>query len=94
MERYFSYTFNSLVLHETAEEARQTAEEDLQWQRDRADDGWDDEVELICWGEVRQQVTMISTQPTPNGRFDSLDEYGLVDPANPPELIHVPEETE
>jgi len=67
--------------HATPGEAQAAAAADLEWEQDRAGDGWREEVECICWGEVTQRVVQTSSKPSPDAQFDTYDEYELVDVA-------------
>lgn len=83
MSYFFSFDpfGDGLTFHDTAEEAKQKAEESLDYCRDVAgSDGWSDEVEWICWGRVSQCIKLISSEPDPSGRFDSIDNYDFVSP--------------
>jgi hypothetical protein len=40
-------------------------------------EGWDSEVEGICWGEIRQQCQEIHHKETPGGEFDYICDYQL-----------------
>lgn len=80
MKKFFSFNVDmDFVLHDTAAEAQKEAKESLEAEQDCAGDGWREEVEGICWGEIGQHVAMTKSTPTPGGRFDSIDEYELVD---------------
>lgn len=51
-----------LVFHETDKEAQKQANEALEAYRENAsDEGWDDNVGDVCWGEVRQIATASET---------------------------------
>ena len=78
MRRFFSYDPADGVtrFHDTAQLARESAREALQAYRDLAsDEGWvEDEVALICWGEVKESaVRTICKQRPPD---ELLDESG------------------
>lgn len=84
--KYFSYdTEDGFQLHATADEARKSAEDALRLERYEAYDGWADEVEEICWGEVRQVIVETLNRPrTEEDIFFPDDckmivDYGLVD---------------
>lgn len=65
----------------TAGEAKNHAEGILQEYRERAVDGWDEEVTVIEWGEyiVHEEVQETSRTPADEGcEFDDYLEYGLV----------------
>jgi len=67
MTQYFSYCDGDFQTHETAEEAKETAEECLSYFRDVAGEGWSDESMNICWGEVRQHVEVTMERPVEPG---------------------------
>ena len=58
MKRFFSHDPGDcgIKFHDTAEEARDAAEAALDAYRDEAPDGWDENTDSVCWGEVREQV--------------------------------------
>jgi hypothetical protein len=54
---WFSYSANAgFELHDSEDSARATAERQLEDEREyaRANDGWGDGVESVCWGRVSQ----------------------------------------
>jgi len=55
-EKYYCNGVDEITYHKTAEEAKAKAEEELQWCRDEAIDGWPDETIWIHWGEIKQVV--------------------------------------
>lgn len=66
--------------HETAEQAKDSAEEVLQFFRDEAGDGWDEEVHNIVWGQIIGRVVQTKNEPAPEGsEFDSIADYGFID---------------
>ena len=68
-------------LFDTAEEAKDQAEKAFEECQDAASsDGWFEETDGICWGEVRGQVVLTSSRPDPDGNWDAIEEYELVDP--------------
>ena len=86
MKKYFSYDPESgFELHATAEEAKNYAEKNLEFERDVAVEGWSDYVDQICWGELRQHTIVTMSRPrTEEDTFvspacDTIIEYGLVD---------------
>ena len=57
--KYFSYGPEGDVnIHETKAEAIKFAEVALDYYRDFADDGWNEDVNNICWGEIKQHTVM------------------------------------
>jgi len=84
--KYFSYhPDEGFGLHETEEEAKQAAQNNLDYERDMACDGWSDDVHSICWGEVKQHIVETMSRPrTDEDIYVSDDlvtitDYGLVD---------------
>ncbi len=62
MEKYFAYHPGAgFYTYPTAELAIENAEQWIEEYREAADEGWDEAVENICWGEVRQQAKEIKT---------------------------------
>lgn len=63
MKRFYSYSNeNGITLHDSLEEAKNAADEDLDDYRDlAASDGWEEsEVESICYGVVIGQSVKVS----------------------------------
>jgi hypothetical protein len=77
--KYFSNQPDGFQFHDTAEAAKKEAEEALQYYADEAaSDGWNEEVESICWGEVKECVVMVSCKKAPRGsQFSEIVEYKL-----------------
>jgi hypothetical protein len=89
MKRFFSHDpgLDGLVLHETAEEAKAAAQEYLDANEEVASsDGWPEETNQICWGKVIGTADLISSEPDPSGRFDTIDKYELVLNSDSPPL--------
>jgi hypothetical protein len=64
--------------HDTEQEAKASAEESLQEYRDHAGDGWDDDVNHVCWGQVREVSAMTEERIAPEGsEFDFTCDYVL-----------------
>lgn len=62
MEKYFAYHPDAgFYTYPTAELAKEDAELWIEEYREAADDGWSEDVENICWGEIKQQATEIKT---------------------------------
>lgn len=53
---FFSYSEDGAEFHDTAEQAKAEVERRLNDYRDDAPEGWAEEVELLCWGEVKGRV--------------------------------------
>ena len=78
-EKWFSYDPEcGFETHPTAAEAEIAALGSLLAYREEAGDGWSDEVDRVCWGELRAWVLQTSSTPDSSGRFDTIDEYELV----------------
>jgi hypothetical protein len=71
--KFFSYDpDDGFLLHETEQKAKQHAQKLIDSYRDDAPEGWPDEVEEACWGELRQQAVEIPID-------DHSCDYKLVD---------------
>ena len=76
--KYFSYDpqGDGFDFHETAEQARDQAQQCIQIY---LDDGWDDMVEQVCWGEIKEIATKTNVRPIdengrlPDGEFVGYD---------------------
>lgn len=94
MKKWFVYRpWNGFVLFSTEEEAQQEAEILLQEERDHSMEGWEEDVDEICWGELRQHVIQTNLRfrsvectcltkddcDWPNHDYDCLCNYELVD---------------
>ena len=89
MSLYFSYDpeGEGLQFHDTETEAKAAAEAALQEERDCAPEGWGENVEYICWGEVKQIVkeTLCRPATAEDGMATGIDtyvEYELLDVTN------------
>lgn len=83
--KYFSYHVeHGFLLHETEEEARDTAKDYLDAEREEAYAGWSDEVSSICWGELKQYIAETLRRPVTeedsflDSGIDEVVDYGLV----------------
>lgn len=88
--KYFSYDpeGDGFTFHNTAEEAKKSAEDDLSGYRDYSCDGWDDSVSSVCWGEIKQIATKVREMTTEEAEhagiyvsndFDYICDYELGD---------------
>lgn len=84
--KYFSYCpEDGIELHETAEQAAEAAQYYLDQEREEACEGWADNVDQICWGELKQRVVETMRRPrTDEDTFISSDcdtvvDYDLID---------------
>lgn len=57
--KYFAYCPDSgFETFQTREEAEKYAQEAIDWFRDSASEGWNEEVSGVCWGEIKQETVM------------------------------------
>lgn len=87
---FFSYCpENGFETHETAALAKEAAEANLEPFADEAVDGWSEQVDQICWGEIKGTCQVISRRPIDpeSGResqFTEIIDYGIVDDVTHP----------
>ena len=73
--KYFSYDYeDGFEFHKTKEEAIKRAETLLEYYRDNSGDGWSEETEDLCWGEIKQIATMCNIEPWPMCGDEDEDE--------------------
>lgn len=60
---FFSYDGQDFETHNTEQEARDAAEDALEFFRSEASDGWDDESMHVCWGRLMQTVQVTRERP-------------------------------
>ncbi|MCX8665336.1 MULTISPECIES: hypothetical protein [unclassified Gilliamella] len=73
--KYFSYSPNAgLEFHETEKQARERAEESISFYDSKS---WDDLVEMVCYGEVKEVATKTNVRPDPSGEYEYLCDYKL-----------------
>ena len=80
--RYFSYDpEDGLELHETEAEARKRANEIMEGcSHDAADYGWAEDMNYVCWGEVRQIAKETKRwKPEDGSDFDYMATWELRD---------------
>lgn len=79
--RFFMYSPEAgFEWHPTAESAKAAANAEIDAYRDEAGDGWDEAVERVCWGDIRQDARIVSDVPAPPGSScDRMIDYALVD---------------
>lgn len=78
----------------TQQEAIDTANGLIDFYRENsADDGWDELVEQIFWGEIKQTAEMVNKEAAPEGSgFDYTCDYALTDvPPEPGIPLVIPE---
>jgi hypothetical protein len=64
IKRFFSYDpGDRMRYHATAEEAKAEAQHAFDLYRDEAGEGWDESVDEVMWGEIKELVQMTSTRP-------------------------------
>lgn len=68
MSVYFVYSADSgFETFATSAEAEAVAEDIInQYREDACDDGWDEDVESVCWGNISQQAKMVHCAPAPD----------------------------
>lgn len=100
MPLYFSYDpeGDGFMFHDTETEARSAAESALQDERDCAPEGWGENVELICWGEVKQRVKETECRPATEEDGMSSDieiyaDYDLLDASEGPASFSIDDGT-
>lgn len=79
-KKYFAYSADSgFELFDTQVEAEAAAESIIAgYLEDAFDGGWDEDVESVCWGEVKQHTVMADKLPAPDGSpFDYTCDYVL-----------------
>ena len=77
--KYFSYDpsdADGLELHNTADEAKLRAQSCIPEMLD-CDGRWEERVDLVCWGEVKEITTKTNVRPDPSGEYDYLCDYKL-----------------
>lgn len=64
---------------ETAEKAKEEAENRLDIERDHSPEGWSENVTQIVWGEIKQHTVMCDKRPSDNSAFDYICDYKFDD---------------
>lgn len=80
MKQFFSYDPNNgFEFHDTAEQAKLAADNAFDWAQEEAGcDGWPENVDDICWGEVKQRVTLTKKiDRPPQSELDAENMDGL-----------------
>lgn len=63
-KRFFSYDPNDRMrFHNTAEEAQKEAQHAFDLYVQEACEGWDENVDEVCWGEISEQVRETFRRP-------------------------------
>jgi len=73
-QRYFAMGMNTIEFFASAEQAKLTAQAAIGQYREELDTEWPEDVEDVCWGEVRQFSSAVPI----DGDDDSVD-YELAD---------------
>lgn len=81
--RYFMFDPNDgFETYQFAEQAESAAQEAIDWYRGEACDGWDEQVDQVCWGEIKQNTVQVGLRPRTeedNGDCDMICDYQLSD---------------
>lgn len=78
-KKFFSYDLLSgFELHDTDEQARKYAESAIEYYRSNASEEWPEEIDHVCWGEIRQRTAEINTTAETGQDFETCD-YQLAD---------------
>lgn len=88
MALYFSYDpeGDGFTIHKTAEEAKLASENDLARYRDFACEGWDETVNQVCCGEIKESTVKINEMTKEEAEhagiyvsndFDTICDYEL-----------------
>lgn len=78
--KFFGYDpDNGFELFETAEQAINYANDAIDYYRGESCDGWDEQVEQVCWGELKQETVMIDKKPDESGKFKFTCDFKLED---------------
>ena len=73
MKKFFSHSNDGgFLLHDTAAAAEAEAQASIDYYRDGSSEGWPEEVEFVCWGEVKRRAKQTEIL----GRPDECD-YAL-----------------
>lgn len=79
-EMYFAFDpQGSMDTYKTLSEAKDSAQESVDWYRDNIDDCWDDSVEQVCYGVILGKVVQTESRiPEPDeGEADEIVDYDL-----------------
>lgn len=88
MDKFYCYCPDTgFDTFELEGEARQAAQDSIDYYRDNASEGWDEEVEQVSWGEITQVVGTPQDKPLTKElrselgitcKSDTLRDYHLV----------------
>jgi hypothetical protein len=86
--RFFAYDPETgFETFETAEKAIAHAEDCIQCYRDEAPDGWNEQVDQVCWGEIRAETVEVGRREASEdeaNRFEYWCDYALKDVTDEP----------
>lgn len=87
MNLYFGYCPNlGFETFESEDKAKEYAQSSIDHFRDEAGDGWSEYVDVVCWGEVKEQAAITEDLTTEQAKakgiyipagFDGFREYAL-----------------
>lgn len=81
--RFFAYDPETgFETFDTVEKAIAHAEECIQWYRDEAAEGWGEQVDQVCWGEIKGETVQVDRREASKDeadRFDYWCDYALKD---------------
>lgn len=81
--KFFMYEpDNGFETYKTAEEAKAAAQDAIDYYRADAGDGWPEEVEQVCWGEIKQETIQVGLRPREEddpGSCEMICDYQLTD---------------
>lgn len=60
---------------ETAEQAKKHAEECIDWYRGESIDGWDEQIDQVCWGEIKAKATQVGLRKSTEDDETCCDMY-------------------
>ncbi|GAA4493678.1 hypothetical protein [Pseudaeromonas paramecii] len=80
-DRYFAFDPDSgFETFKTEQAAIEFASDTIDEYREVSEDGWPEEVEQVCWGEIRQLSKKVKERPAPPGSdYDCICDYELGD---------------
>lgn len=62
--KFFCYDHESgFDTYDTKKEAKESAQRSIDYYRDKANEGWDEDVTQVCWGEIKQTATIFDSKP-------------------------------
>lgn len=89
MMKYFSYdpNGNGFLFHSSSDEAKKATENAFKEEKELASEGWNEGIEEICWGEIKQRVVECERRKATDEEFEisGFDEFvdcHIVDSSN------------